>query len=212
MNGEAIISGRKRKSLGTFKRVFMWQTTCNLNTDIPIYLSLVVAATGGYAYVYDFFLWRRAPQHVLRTHCSLDAHCATLWWRWRERRLVFFFSLFQVMEHRWNEIDRGKPKYSEKNLSQCHFVYHKSHMDWPRHRTQASAVGGRQLTSWAMARPYLRCILLKAIWLIKLVQAVKIWHVFQRCPIRILPVLLNILTEILRTLTKFLEAGDCKVP
>jgi uncharacterized membrane protein len=26
--------------------------------------------------------------------------------------------LFLVMEHRWNEIDRGKPKYSEKNLSQ----------------------------------------------------------------------------------------------
>jgi hypothetical protein len=24
------------------------------------------------------------------------------------------------MEHRWNEIDRGKPKYSEKNLFQCH--------------------------------------------------------------------------------------------
>jgi hypothetical protein len=35
------------------------------------------------------------------------------------------------MEHRWNEIDRGKPKYSGKNLSQCHFVHNKSHMDWP---------------------------------------------------------------------------------
>jgi hypothetical protein len=30
-----------------------------------------------------------------------------------------------------NEIDRGKPKYSEKNLSQCHFDHHKSHMDRP---------------------------------------------------------------------------------
>jgi hypothetical protein len=29
-------------------------------------------------------------------------------------------------------IDRGKPKDSEKNLSQCHLVCHKSHMDWPR--------------------------------------------------------------------------------
>ena len=30
---------------------------------------------------------------------------------------------FRVMEHRWNEIGRGKPKYSEKNLSQCHLVH-----------------------------------------------------------------------------------------
>jgi hypothetical protein len=35
------------------------------------------------------------------------------------------------MEHWWNEIDRGKPKYSGKILSQCHFVHHKSHMDGP---------------------------------------------------------------------------------
>ena len=75
------------------------------------------------------FLWRMAPQQKLRTHRSLKVYCATLWWRWRKRWSVFSF--FQVMEHRWNEIDRGKPKYSEKNLSQCNFVYHKSHMGWP---------------------------------------------------------------------------------
>ena len=41
------------------------------------------------------------------------------------------FFIFRLMEHRWNEIDRGKPKYLGKNLSQSHFVHHKSHMDWP---------------------------------------------------------------------------------
>jgi hypothetical protein len=32
---------------------------------------------------------------------------------------------YEYGEPRWNDIDRGKPKNSEKNLSQCHFVHHK---------------------------------------------------------------------------------------
>jgi hypothetical protein len=36
------------------------------------------------------------------------------------------------MEHRWNEIDRGKPKYAGINLTQCYLVNNKSHMEWPR--------------------------------------------------------------------------------
>ena len=45
-----------------------------------------------------------------------------------KRKMVSFFSFFQVMEHRWNQIDEGNPKYSGKTLSQCHFD-HKSDMD-----------------------------------------------------------------------------------
>jgi hypothetical protein len=55
---------------------------------------------------YTSHVWWRAPKQMLRTHCSLEAYCATLWWRW------LVFSFFCVTEHRWNEIDKGKPKYS----------------------------------------------------------------------------------------------------
>jgi hypothetical protein len=43
-------------------------------------------------------------------------------------KMISFFS-FLVMEHQWNGIDREKPKYSRRNLPQCYFVHHKSHVD-----------------------------------------------------------------------------------
>jgi hypothetical protein len=37
--------------------------------------------------------------------------------------------MYGYAERQKNAIDRGKPKNSEINLSQCHFVYQKSRMD-----------------------------------------------------------------------------------
>jgi hypothetical protein len=41
----------------------------------------------------------------------------------------YYYVLFLGIEHQWNEIDRGRPKYSGKNLSQCHFGHQKSDVD-----------------------------------------------------------------------------------
>jgi len=35
------------------------------------------------------------------------------------------------MDYWWKDKDREKSNWLGKNLSQCHFVYHKSHRDWP---------------------------------------------------------------------------------
>jgi hypothetical protein len=45
----------------------------------------------------------------------------------------------------------GETEVLQENLSQCHFVYHKSHMTWDR--TQAAAVGSGRVT--ACHGPYL---------------------------------------------------------
>jgi hypothetical protein len=45
--------------------------------------------------------------------------------------LLFITKMIYEKEPWWNDIDRGKPNNSEKNLSQRHFVHQKSLMDWP---------------------------------------------------------------------------------
>jgi hypothetical protein len=44
---------------------------------------------------------------------------------------IIIFCAFLLMEQQWNEIDREKPKWKGNDLSQCHNVHHKSHMNKP---------------------------------------------------------------------------------
>jgi hypothetical protein len=72
-------------------------------------------------------------------------------------KMISVFSLFRVMEHRWNESDRGKPKYLGKKSVPVPLCPPQIPHGCTRDRTRASAVGGRRLTAWAMARPYHSC-------------------------------------------------------
>jgi hypothetical protein len=45
-------------------------------------------------------------------------------------RPLFILQMINMsMEPKWNDIDGEEPKNSDKNLSQCQFVHHNSHMD-----------------------------------------------------------------------------------
>jgi hypothetical protein len=50
-----------------------------------------------------------APQLMLRTYRSLKAYCTT-----PVMKMSSFWPVLQVMEHQWNEIDRGKPTTRRK--------------------------------------------------------------------------------------------------
>ena len=56
------------------------------------------------------------------------------------------------MERWWNGTDGGKPKFSLKTLSECHFVHLKFH--WTALGSNQGAVRGRLLTARTIPRPF----------------------------------------------------------
>jgi hypothetical protein len=93
-----------------------------------------------------FFWWWRAPQQTLRTHRSLEAYCATLWWRWRWCPLP---SNGTPVELNW----QGKTEELGEKPVPASLCPPQIPHGLTGDRTRASAVGGRRLTAWAMARP-----------------------------------------------------------
>jgi len=57
------------------------------------------------------------------------------------------------MRHWWDNADRGKLMYLEKNLSPYYFMHQKILTIWPSIKTWASVVRGEQLTTSAIAWP-----------------------------------------------------------
>lgn len=49
------------------------------------------------------------------------------------------------MKHWWNDPDKGKPKYWDKNPSLCQFEHHKYHVDWAGMELDPPA---RQVGDW----------------------------------------------------------------
>jgi hypothetical protein len=100
-----------------------------------------------------FFFCEGAPQQMLRTHRSLKAYCATLWWRW-----AVFFQVLQVMEHQWNEIDRGKPTTRRKTCPSATLSTTNLTRTWPVIEPRASDAHvtsfGRAMAQAVSRRPF----------------------------------------------------------
>jgi hypothetical protein len=97
-----------------------------------------------------FLLWWRAPQQMLRTHRSLKASCAIQRWRWKMISFFIFTSNGAPVEWNWQgktEVLGGKPVPVPLCPQQTPHGL-------TRDRTRVSAVEGRRLTAWAVARPF----------------------------------------------------------
>jgi hypothetical protein len=80
-------------------------------------------------FIYFSLIYWRAPQQMLRKHRSLEGLLCNPMRKMMKMMTVFLLFNFKgaPVERNW----QGKTKYSEKTLSQCHFVHHKSHMERP---------------------------------------------------------------------------------
>jgi hypothetical protein len=69
---------------------------------------------------------RHFSTRFLKQHCFMEGSKASPLCPGKSR-----LQIEMSMENWWNDTDRESPKCSRQNLSQCHFVHHKSRTEWP---------------------------------------------------------------------------------
>jgi hypothetical protein len=72
----------------------------------------------------------KVKEHTKHVVVYVDGVRPCLWTVATNGPIVYPQVTYDYGEPQWNDIDRGKPKNSEKNLSQSHFIHDKSHIDW----------------------------------------------------------------------------------
>jgi len=129
----------------------LWHNAIQIDELIPMfedYMTLKMEAAGIHLCHYYSKQWE--PQTSNMASLTLNGGIKQLYEeaRSRERPISFHEMSFNnaasyysyrvltinesmSMEQWWHDTDRSKVKYCDKILSQCDFVYHKSHVDWP---------------------------------------------------------------------------------
>ena len=72
---------------------------------------------------------RRETTFPLSVSLRLEEHCSFAGSQISRPSVENIIEMKMNMEHSFNDTDRGKLKYSEQNLTQCHFVHHTAFMD-----------------------------------------------------------------------------------